>query len=162
MLASPENPTQKTVLVGRAHDGGMIILFEIEPAKSMWMPMTENWVEHAPAATEKFHLEVKPIDPASQTRISYAQVRFAGHNQDNDQRVEGLLHPMWGGSGLHYAMNSALAGDGRYRAQISVGVPTFARSSKDRQLWTEPVTAHFHFRLQDGQLVEISEPDPEP
>lgn len=38
VLSPPEDPTQKTVLVGRALAGNMVIVFEMEPAKGMWMP----------------------------------------------------------------------------------------------------------------------------
>lgn len=51
-IRRPEEPTKKTVLVGRALAGGVIVMFEIEPAKSMWMPAgkTSKWMEHAPRA----------------------------------------------------------------------------------------------------------------
>lgn len=161
ILATPEDPTQKTVLVGRARLADMAVVFEIEPAKGMWMPMgtPARWMEHAPGAGEKFHLEVKPTDPKSNTRISYAEVRLSAVNVDNGRKVEGLLHPMWGGSGLHYAMNSALTGDGTYNVQISVGVPSFGRAPADKNLWSEPASARFHFKLKDGKLLEVSEPD---
>lgn len=161
VLSAPEDPTKKTVLVGRASTGDMIVVFEIEPAKGMWMPMGKQleWMEHSPRAAEKFHIEVKPIDPKSKTRISFAEVRFAAINKDNGKNVEGALHPMWGGSGLHYAMNSALAGNGSYEVRITVGVPTFARDPKDKDMWKKPATARFHFRLKDDKLVEVSEPE---
>jgi uncharacterized protein involved in high-affinity Fe2+ transport len=161
VLEAPLDPTQETVLVGRTLAGGMIIQLELEPAKAMWMPMMgepPQWIEHAPAAGEIYHVEVKPVDPDSGTRLSYAEVTFEGVNQDSGDDVAGVLHPMWGGSGLHYAMNSALAGDGTYRAVVTVGVPTFGRDHRNVELWREPSSAAFHFKLEDGRLVEVSEP----
>jgi hypothetical protein len=55
----------------------------------------DNWMEHAPSEEEVFHVEVKPQDPGSNTRISYAEVQFVVINKDTDERVEGTLHPMW-------------------------------------------------------------------
>lgn len=161
VLSTPEEPTKKTVLVGRASAGDMTIVFELEPAKGMWMLMgkSPNWMEHPPTAAEKFHVEVKPIDPQSNTRIPYAQVAFKAVNKDNRKTVEGVLHPMWGSSGLHYAMNSALTGDGSYEVKITVGVPAFGRASGDKDLWRKPSTASFHFKLKDNKLVEVSEPE---
>lgn len=139
----------------------MVIMFEIEPAKSMWMSMGKppKWMEHPPSAAEKFHVEVKPIDPKSKTRIPYAEVKFEAVNKDNRKKVEGVLHPMWGGSGLHYAMNSALAGDGTYEVQIRVEPPTVGRASADKDMWSKPAAASFHFKLKDDKLVEVSEPE---
>ncbi len=37
VLAVPEDPRQKTILVGRSEAAGMIIQFEIEPATTMLM-----------------------------------------------------------------------------------------------------------------------------
>jgi len=159
VLAAPEDPRQKTILVGRAEAVGMIIQFEIEPATTMIMPMgmPPKPTEHAPAAGEVYHLEVKPIDPRSKTRISYAVVTFSATNRDNGKTLKGELHPMWGGSGLHYALNSALAGDGVYDFSITVEPPTFSRSVKDKDLFAKPATARFHFKLKDGALTEVSE-----
>ena len=164
VLAAPEDATQTTVLVGRALAGNMIVIFELEAAKAMWMQMGKplKWVEHPVAKGEIFHVEVKPVDPKSKTRIAYAEVKFSAVNRDNKKRVSGTLHPMWGGSGLHYAANSPLAGDGRYETTITVGVPTFGRAPADRNLWTKPVSATFHFKLADGKLIEVTQPDPEP
>lgn len=164
VLAAPEDPRQKTILVGRAEAGGMIIQFEIEPATTMIMPMGSppRLTEHAPGAGEVYHLEVKPIDPRSKTRIPYAIVKFEATNRDTGKALKGELHPMWGGSGLHYALNSALAGDGAYDFSITVEPPTFSRSIKDRDLFAKPATARFHFKLKGGALVEVSEPVPAP
>lgn len=163
VLAAAEDPTQKTVLVGRNVTENMIVIFEIEPAKSMWMQMGSppKWTEHAPAKGEIYHVEVKPVDPSSKTRLSYANVKFSAVNRDNKKKVSGTLHPMWGGSGLHYAMNSALAGDGTYQATVTVGTPGFGRDAKNKNLWMKPVSTTFHFKLAGGKLVEVSEPAPE-
>jgi uncharacterized protein involved in high-affinity Fe2+ transport len=164
VLAAAEDATQKTVLIGRNVAGGMIVIFELEPAKGMWMQMgtPPQWVEHPVAKGEIFHVEVKPVDPQSKTRISYADVKFSAVNRDNRKKLSGTLHPMWGGSGLHYALNSPLAGDGTYETTITVGVPTFGRAPQDKDLWTKPVTTKFHFKLAGGKLIEIAEPAPEP
>lgn len=158
-LATAEDPTQKTILVGRAPAAGMVITFELEPAKTMWMAMGNpaKWMSHAPGKDEVFHVEVKPVDPRSKTRIAYAEVAFEAVNRDNKRTVRLALHPMWGGSGLHYAANSALAGDGVYRALVTVNAPTFSRDIKDKELWMQPARAHFHFKLAGGKLVEVSE-----
>ena len=160
VLSAPEDPTQKTVLIGRTLTNNMLVMFEIEPGKAMWMQMGKpaKWTEHAPRSSERFHVEVKPIDPGSKTRISYANVKFDATNKDNAKKVKADLHPMWGGSGLHYSANSTLAGDGTYEARITVGVPAFARDSKNKELWAKPTTATFHFKLAGGKLVEVTEP----
>ena len=160
VLAVAEDPTQKTVLIGRTLTNNMLVMFEIEPGKAMWMQMGKpaKWTEHAPGSSERFHVEVKPIDPSSKTRIPYADVKFAATNKDNGKKVKADLHPMWGGSGLHYSANSALAGDGIYAAQITVGVPAFARDMKSKALWATPTTATFHFKLAGGKLIEVTEP----
>ncbi|MBI2508845.1 MAG: iron transporter [Betaproteobacteria bacterium] len=164
VLAAAEDPTQKTVLVGHNAADNMIVIFEIEAAKAMWMRMGNppKWTEHAPGKGEVYHVEVKPVDPGSKTRISYAEVKFSAVNRDNKKKVSTTLPPMWGGSGLHYAANSALAGDGAYDATVTVGVPGFGRDAKNKDLWMKPVTTRFHFKLSGGKLVEVTEPVPEP
>jgi uncharacterized protein involved in high-affinity Fe2+ transport len=178
VLKAPKDPAQKTVLIGRALAGDMIIQLELEPSKGMWMAMTASvqiemdnskgrwvvlttpskWAKHAVEKGELYHVEVKPIDPRSKTRIPYAEIKFKAINKDTGKRVEDRLHPMWGGSGLHYAFNSGLAGDGTYEATVTVGVPTFARDVKDKGRWMRPSAAKFHFRLVGGKLTEVSEP----
>lgn len=162
-LSPAEDATQKTVLIGRNVAANMIVIFELEPAKGMWMPMGNppKWMEHPVGKGELFHVEVKPVDPKSKTRISYADVKFSAVNRDNKKKISGTLHPMWGGSGLHYAVNSPLAGDGAYEATITVGVPAFSRASADKDMWMKPVTTKFHFKLADGKLIEVTEPAPE-
>ena len=178
VLEPPLDPGQETVLVGRSLIKDMIIQLELEPAKPMRMASTAtvqlelngssgkwevlttpaSWGEHAVREGELYHVEVKPIDPQSKTRIPYAHITFQALNMDNKKEVHGNLHPMWGGSGLHYALNSGLAGDGFYLAKVTVGVPTFARSTQDGLRWMEPRTAKFHFKLVGGKLTEVSEP----
>ena len=160
VLGTPEDPRQKTILVGRSEAAGIIIQLEIEPATTMIMPMgaPPKLIEHAPAAGEVYHLEVKPIDPRSKTRISYAVVTFEAANRDNGKILKGELHPMWGSSGLHYALNSTLAGDGAYDVVITVQPPSFSRSVKDKDLFARPASTRFHFRLTGGALTEVSEP----
>ena len=163
-LSPAEDATQKTVLIGRNVAADMVVIFELEPAKGMWMAMGNppKWMEHPVGKGELFHVEVKPVDPKSKTRISYADVKFSAVNRDNKKKMSGTLHPMWGGSGLHYAVNSPLAGDGAYEATITVGVPAFSRASADKGMWMKPVTTKFHFKLAGGKLIEVTEPAPEP
>ena len=164
VLTVPEDPRQKTILVGRSESAGMIIQFEIEPATAMFMPMgtPAKLTEHAPGPGEVYHLEVKPIDPRSKTRIANAQTTFVVTNRDSGKALNGELHAMWGSSGLHYASNSALAGDGTYDIVITVQPPTFARSVKDKALFTTAASARFHFKLKGGALIEVTEPVPAP
>ena len=162
VLATPVDASsaEHGVLVGRASAGGMLIQMELERANGMWMLMGEpaKWMGMGVAPSQLYHVEVKPIDPISKTRIPYANVMFTATNRDTGETVKGMLHPMWGGSGLHYAMNSGLAGDGTYEAKVTVGVPTFARGMDDKR-WMEPATGIFHFKLADGKLTEVSEPE---
>lgn len=160
VLSAVEDATQKTVLIGRNLADNMIVIFELEAAKAMRMQMGNppKWSEHPVGKGEIYHVEVKPVDPKSGTRISYAEVKFSAVNRDNKKKVAGTLHPMWGGSGLHYAANSPLAGDGTYETTITVGVPAFGRASADRDMWMKPVTTKFHFKLTGGKVVEVSEP----
>ena len=148
------------VLIGRASAGGMLIQLELEFGHGMWMMMGSpaKWMEHRQFPGELYHVEVKPIDPKSKTRIPYADVTFEAINKDTGKKVKGTLHPMWGGSGLHYAFNSGLAGDGTYEATVTVGVPHFARGLDDKR-WMEPATGKFHFKLAGGKLTEVSEPE---
>ena len=164
VLTVAEDATQKTVLIGRTLTDNMLVVFELEAAKSMWMRMgiRSKWVEHPVAKGEIFHVEVKPVDPKSKTRIPYADVKFSAINRDTKKKVSGTLHPMWGSSGLHYAVNSPLAGDGTYEATITVGVPGVGRATADKDLWMNPVATKFHFKLAGGKLVEVTEPAPEP
>lgn len=163
-LSPAEDVTQKTVLIGRTVADNMIVTLEIEGAEGMWMPMGHppKWTEQPIAKGEIFHVEVKPVDPFSKTRIAYADVKFSAVNRDNKKKLSVTLHPSWGDSGLHYGYNSPLAGDGTYEATVTVGVPTFGRTEKNKDMWTKPVTTKFHFKLAGQKLVEVTEPAPEP
>ena len=162
VLATPVDASKAKhgVLVGRASAGGMLIQLELEFGHGMWMLMGSpaKWMEHRQFPGELYHVEVKPIDPKSKTRIPYADVMFEAVNKDTGKKVKGSLHPMWGGSGLHYAFNSGLAGDGTYEATVTVGIPTFARGLDDIR-WMKPATGKFHFKLAGGRLTEVSEPE---
>lgn len=163
-LLSPAQDTAKnTVLIGRTLVDKMSVTLEIEGGESMWMQMGKPpmWMEKKPGKRELFHVEVKPVDPGSKTRIPYADVTFSAINRDNKKKVSGSLHPSWGGSGLHYALNTPLAGDGSYEATVTVGAPTFARTEKNKDFWTKPVVSKFHFKLAGTTLVEVTEPLPE-
>lgn len=146
------DPAKETVLVGEAKLSHMRIKLELEPAKVMTMLMAGKWDQMKSMPDEKYHVEVKPEDPKSNSRIAYAQVTFSATNQDTGKKVELDLHPMWGGSGLHYAANSDLP-DGTYSATVMVGVPTFARGPADEDRWMTPTQAHFEFKLENGLLV---------
>ena len=160
LLSPPAEPLKKFVLVGRTTAGKMAFELGLEPSEAMWMQMgtPPKWGAHTPAADERFHVELKLTDPKSKTRIPYANITFAATNTDTGKTLSLVLPPMWGSSGLHYSENSALLGDGTYRATVTVDTPTFQRELKDKDLWPQPVRANFHFKLKDGKLVEVSQP----
>lgn len=160
-LAIAADPLKQAVLVGRITTGSMTFQLEIEGAEPMWMQMGNPpaWGEHTPAADERYHVELKLSDPKTKTRIPYAKIVFTSTNQDTGKVMTLPLAPMWGSSGLHYSANSALLGNGRYAATVTVDVPTFERELKDKALWSKPVSAKFHFKLKDGKLTEVSEAD---
>jgi len=153
VAAEGKDPAKETVLIGVKEAGEMIIKLEIEPAQAMFMPMHGMWMEMKPEAGEIHHFEVKPEDPGSKTRLPYAGVKFRVVNTSNGKTVEKELHPMWGGSGLHYAANGALPGDGAYVATVTVEPPTFARSPKSKDLWRKPTQAEFRFTFRAGRVV---------
>ncbi len=155
------DPLKNAVLVGRVAAGNMIFQLELEGSEPMWMQMgtPPAWRAHQPAADERFHVELKLSDPKSKTRIPYANSRFEAKNTDTGKSMNLPLSPMWGSSGLHYSANSALLGDGIYAATVTVEVPTFQRELKDKDLWSTPVSAKFHFKLQNGKLTEVSKPN---
>jgi hypothetical protein len=159
VLAVKADPLKKAVLVGRVSTGDMTLQLEIEGAESMWMQMGNPpvWGAHAPGANERYHVEFKLTDPKTKTRIPYAEIVFNATNRDTGKTMTLALHPMWGSSGLHYSGNSPLLGDGSYSAMTTVNVPTFQREIKDKDLWSKPVSAKFHFKLKDGMLTEVSE-----
>lgn len=138
--------------IGEAQLPEMRVKLELEPAKPMTMLANGAFMEMAPSAEQRYHVEVKPEDPRSNTRISYAAVRFHAVNHDTGYEIDLDLHPMWGSSGLHYGANSGLP-DGIYTATVAVGVPTFARSPEDMARWRAPSMAEFEFRLEGGLLV---------
>jgi uncharacterized protein involved in high-affinity Fe2+ transport len=84
-------------------------------------------------------------------------VTFQAVNKHNGRDVQAELQPMWNRSGLHYASNTGLAGDGAYESKVIVGVPTFARDPNYQERWLQPVAAKFHFSLTGGKLTEVSE-----
>lgn len=120
--AEGKDPAKETVLIGEREAWGMNIKLEIEPAQPMFMPMQGMWMEMKLEPGDVYHFEVKPEDPRSKTRLAYAAVKFRAVNTGNGKAVEKELHPMWGGSGLHYAANGALPEMG----------PTWQRSPSSR------------------------------
>lgn len=159
-LAVAADPSKAGVLIGNVTSGGMAFQLALEGAEPMWMAMGNppTWGAHEPAPDERHHVELKLTDPKSKTRIPYADVSFEATNTDAGKKMTLALSPMWGSSGLHYSANSALLGDGAYAATVTVGVPMFERELKDKDLWAQPVTAKFHFRLKDGKVTEVSQP----
>jgi Fe2+ transport protein len=160
-LASAADPLKKAVLVGRIMTGNMVFQLELEGSEAMWMQMGTpvRWGAHTPAADERYHVELKLTDPKTRTRIPYAGITFAATNTDTGKSLSIPLPPMWGSSGLHYSENSALLGDGAYSVTVTVDTPVFQRELKDKDLWSKPVSAKFHFRLKDGKLTEVSKPE---
>jgi hypothetical protein len=156
---SSADPQRQTVLIGRTRVEDMIIQLELEPAKAM--PTVTGpppkVTEHGVGEGELYHVKVTPLDPRSKTRIPYSNVTFQAVNKDNGRDVQAELQPMWSGSGLHYAFNTGLAGNGVYESKVIVGVPTFARDPNDPDRWMQPVVAKFHFSLTGGKLTEVSE-----
>jgi len=156
-----KDPTKETVLIGvqtaaLGTPDEMAIKFELEPAKPMLMPAGMHGgkaMVMAPQPDQKYHFEVKPEDPKSKTRISYASVRITAVN-NSGKKVALELHPMWGSSGLHYAANGALPGDGIYTATVVVSAPTFARDAiKEKDRWMRPSKAEFRFRFEKGLII---------
>jgi Fe2+ transport protein len=160
-LAPATDPVKDGVLIGRTSSDGMVLQLEIEGTEPMWMQMGSPpvWSEHQPAAAERYHVEAKVTDPETKTRIPYAAVTFTATHTETGKSTTLPLLPMWGSSGLHYSENTALLGDGAYAVLLTVDVPTFQRELKDKDLWPKPVAAKFHFKLQNGMLVEVTEPD---
>jgi hypothetical protein len=159
-LAPAADPLKKAVLIGRVSSEDMIFQLELEGSEPMWMQMgtPAKWGAHAPSAEERYHVELKLTDPKTRTRIPYAGITFAATNTDTGKSLSIALPPMWGSSGLHYSKNSALLGDGAYIVTVTVDTPAFQRELKDKDLWSKPASAKFHFRLKDGKLTEVSKP----
>jgi hypothetical protein len=160
LLSPAAEPLKKSVIIGRVATGKMILELGLEPSEAMWMQMgtPPKWGTHTPAADERYHVELKLTDPKSKTRIPYASITFSATNKETGKTLSIVLPPMWGSSGLHYSENSALLGDGTYIATVTVDVPTFQRELADKDLWSAPVSAKFHFKLKDGKLTEVSQP----
>ena len=158
-LASPADPLSETVLIGRTRVEDMIIQLELEPAKAMPAAAGSpaELTEQGVGEGDLYHVKVTTIDSRSNARIPYTSVTFQAFNKDNGREVAAEAQPMWNRSGLHYAFNSGLAGDGVYESKVIIGVPTFARDPKDRDRWMQPVAAKFHFTLAGGKLTEGSE-----
>ena len=159
-LAVAADPLKKAVLIGRVATSGMVLQLELERSEAMWMQMGTPpiWRAHSPAADERYHVELKLDDPKTKTRIPYANVTFEATNVTTGKTATLSLPPMWGSSGLHYSANSALLGDGAYDATVKVDVPTFQRELTDKDLWSKPVQAYFHFKLMNGKLTEVTAP----
>jgi Fe2+ transport protein len=159
-LTPAADPLKRAVLIGRVASGGMIFQLELEGSEPMWMQMGSppKWSAHTPGANERYHVELKLTDPKSKTRIPYANITFAATLKETNKTLSITLPPMWGSSGLHYSENSALLGDGTYSVTVTVDTPTFQRELKDKDLWSQPVSAKFHFKLIDGKLIEVSQP----
>ena len=138
----------------------MVVIFELEAAKTMWVQMDNppKWRERSVRRGEIYQLDVKPLDPRSNAVISHVNVTFKGVNRSNGKKMSGTLHPMWDASGLHYAVNSPLAGDGTYDLDILISMPTFGRVPEYRELWVKPVSTKFHFQLAGGMVTAVSEP----
>jgi hypothetical protein len=157
-----KNAAKETVLIGvqtvaAGTPDEMAIKFELEPAKPMFMPPGMHGNKSmvmAPGPNDKYHFEVKPEDPKSKTRISYADVRVTAVNTKSGKKVDLELHPMWGGSGLHYSANGPLPGDGVYTATVEVRPPIFARdANKEKDRWMRPSKAEFRFRYEKGLII---------
>ena len=157
-----KDPTKETVLIGvqtvaAGTQNEMAVKLELESAKPMLMPAGTHGnaaMVMEPQPDQKYHFEVKPEDPKSKTRIPYVAVRVSAVNTNSGKTVEVDLHPIWGSSGLHYAANGALPGDGADTATVVVSTPTFARDAlKDKDRWTRPSKADFRFRLEKGLIV---------
>ncbi len=159
VLAAAADPVTKAVLIGQVTTGAMVFQLELEGSAPMWMQMGSPpvWGAHTPSADERFHVEFKLTDPKSNTRIPYARITFAATHKDSGKTMTLQLPPMWGSSGLHYAANSPLLGDGSYAATVTVDVPTFDRKLKDKDLWSKPVSVKFHFKLVGGKVTEVTE-----
>jgi uncharacterized protein involved in high-affinity Fe2+ transport len=158
-LTTAADPVEKAILIGRVTTGDMVLQLELEGSKAMWMKMgkSSKWGAHKPSANERYHVEFKLTDPKTKTRIPYANITLSAANLDSKKTMKVVLPPMWGSSGLHYAANSTLLGNGSYMATVTVAVPTFERGLNDKDLWAKPVSAKFHFKLMDGKLTEVSE-----
>lgn len=149
--------TEDHAEVGYNEVDGRIVSLTLEPSKAMkmWMEMDGMWMwmEMTPTAAQNLHYEVKITDPGSQTRIPHSRVDISIENVSTGASFARELHSMWGGSGLHYAINEGLIGDGMYHAIVTLEEPKFARSIGDKDKWKGSVSTEFHFEVADGLVV---------
>lgn len=159
-LSVAADPLKKSVLIGRVAADGMVLQLELAGSEAMWIPIGNPpvWGAHSPGADERYHVELKLVDPMTMARIPYANVVFDVTNITSGKSATLPLSAMWGSSGLHYSANSPLLGNGVYNATVHVGAPTFQRELKYKGLWAKPVDANFHFKLSNGKLTEVSIP----
>ncbi len=150
------DPSQVEQRVGYQTVDGRIVQLILEPSKDMWMLMDNMWMQMFVQSSEKFHVEVKVTDPISKTRIPHSKIQFYAKNITTNATVDKELHPMWGGSGLHYAINHGLFGDGDYEAKITLEVPRFARSMEDKDKWMGTKDTMFYFRIKGDKLTHVS------
>ncbi len=153
------NPSEHGVLLGSKIVDNMRIKFEMEPSKGMFMPPLYMWMG---TMGKPYHLEVKLEDPYSETRISYSDVALTMINVTTQVGVSSdILHPMWGGSGLHYAVNGyAMDGspleDGEYLATVTADPPQFMRGESNKHLWLDPISVDFRFQIRNGEILSGS------
>ncbi len=153
------NPSEHGVLLGSKIVDNMRIIFEMEPSKGMFMPPMYMWMG---TMGKPYHLEVKLEDPYSDTRIPYSDVALTMTNVTTGVEVgSDILHPMWGGSGLHYAINGyATDGspleDGEYVATVTADPPRFMRGESNKHLWMDPISVEFRFQIRDGSILSGS------
>ncbi len=153
------NPSEHGVLVGSKIVDNMRIQLEMEPSKGMFMPPIWMWMG---TMGKPYHMEVKLEDPYSETRISNSEVRLTITKVTTGAELSSdILHPMWGGSGLHYAINGyAMNGspleDGEYLAKVTANPPQFMRGESNKHLWTAPISADFRFQIRKGNILSNS------
>ena len=89
---------RETVLSGHSVNEGLTTTLEIEGAEAMCMQMgaPPMWREHAPAKSERFHIEVKTTGNKSRTRLPCAILTFDATNRDSGKVVLTILPPMSG------------------------------------------------------------------
>ena len=96
------------MLAGHNEAGNMIVALKFEAAECTCLQRGKftTWREYPVAKGELFHIEVKPSDSGSITRIAEADVNFSAVNHNNKTkmaRITSVLHPMRGDGGLHCA-----------------------------------------------------------
>lgn len=159
---SEKDPSKNTVLIGSKIVDNMRLKVEFEPSKGMYMNMNDKWMTMNPAEDDLYHLEVKLEDPYSNTRIPNSSVKLFVTKESTEETISYDLHPMWGGSGLHYADNGKLMGDGNYNLTVLANAPTFVRGDSNKDLWLEAISADFKFSIENGIITseaDVNEPD---